>query len=274
MTEQLYKLITDTSKTLEEFIKDAYEVVRVSSNIELVFNNKISVQAAIYSYYLKNVIYINPGLIKECLIKKGVIAAPIYEEFLSDDDKLLQDIIIKMHTISILIHENEHVKQLLIRLNVLSSGYDFYDQVCKDLKCYDTNPILNMYYNRFKHDDMFFERNANLFASKQCLELAKMLDIDELIQTYQDFVDIYTLQGYVKKDKYNVVLSTRTDGSIKDSYKIALRNGLYKRLIIPGSLTTDEKIELGLELSESEVKQLFDKISSNNPSNHIVRFRK
>ena len=184
MTDELYRLITDKEKSLKDFTLDVYEIVRSTDEVSLRLDDNFPTQGGFIEEI--NSIKVNLPMMKNCLVKNSIIAPPSMEEYLSDETKFVQDMAIKLHIIAVLLHENEHVKQSLISKGIINSDYEFYDQVCKDIyrRFYTPSPMM-IFYDKFRHDDLYFERNASLEAYKICYELAKMLEIDGLENLYQ-----------------------------------------------------------------------------------------
>ena len=272
MEKKLYELICDSSKSLTEFVEDAYEIIRVSDKVGLHFNDHIKYQGIYWISF--NTIEINLDKINETLIKSGVIIPAMYRDVFDPNLYTFQDIFVKLHILQILLHENEHAKQQLILKGVMTSGIDFYDQIIKDLiKAYN-NFIYNYLYKLKRNtEEPFFERNANIASYSKCLEIAKISGIEKLIDHYRNSVQDSQSIGYFIKDKFDTVQNVTTDGSVKQTYKMAHKDKLYDKLIIPSDLPLEKKIELGLELSTEELLLFLSKLEESKPGNNFARYR-
>lgn len=278
MTTELYALVLDVNKPIEEFINDVYDIIKTNDKIRLRFSKYSKVQAS-FNPTTKS-INMNLDFIRKNLIDDGRMVPAMYRKYLNEEDKLIEKYFERLHIINVLLHENTHVKQDLIVKHKMDTEYPFDDMVYREtFRCFD-NPILHLYYVFVKNEEIYFERDACIAATKECLKIAQMLKIEKIIKLYQDYLDYYLLLGYTKeysRSNLFVDLSDNStlniDGPIKSTYKLLLANRLYETINIPCYLPSEKRFELGFDLREDELSYIVNEMYENNPNNHLVRYR-
>lgn len=159
-------------------------------------------------------------------------------------------------------HEIEHSYQYLISkgkiespTKIITQGYKgIFDLLIPDKHIIprpikETRRTLSVFLYKLKENFYILERNANIESTDLLIELAAFMEREDMINLFKDIHDTCIEIGYTENSK----------GSLDETYRKILLYDRYKKFYEETNLKEEEKIRLGLNISEETRQKILKK---------------
>lgn len=159
-------------------------------------------------------------------------------------------------------HEIEHSYQYLISQGTIKSPCEIIKQgytgifdlmspnkniIPRPIK--ETRRTLSVFLYKLKENFYILERNANIESADLLIKLATFMEREDMINLFKDIHDTCIKIGYTENSK----------GSLDETYRKILLYDRYKKFFEETNLKEEDKIRLGLNISEETRQKILKK---------------
>lgn len=162
----------------------------------------------------------------------------------------------------VITHEIEHSYQYLISNGIIKSPSEIIKQGYKgifDLLLPDKHIIprpiketrrkVSLMLYKSNENFLILERNANIESTDLLIQLATFMEREDILNLFKDIQDIFIEVGYTENNK----------GSMDETYRKILLYDKYKKFYEETNLKEEDKIRLGLNISEEARQKILKK---------------
>lgn len=159
-------------------------------------------------------------------------------------------------------HEIEHSYQYLISqgtieppCEIIKKGYKGIFDLLQPTKYIIPRPIketrraLSVFLYKMKENFYILERNANIESTDLLIQLATLLEREDMVNLFKDIHDAFIEVGYTEDSR----------GSLDETYRKILLYDRYKKFFNETTLPEEEKVRLGLNISEDTRQKILKK---------------